>query len=142
MKKVLMGLLAASMLSGAPIAISTSAYAAVVLGSDVCGELPNVKWSWIISSTTSTSGGDTSTTMGDVAYQGNGNVGKADVTTTTSAVIETTTNVCTAINPQGKVNADHSTVTATEVEIAPASSTTTNEVVCNKGSSLPTCPLS
>ena len=141
MKKVLMGLFAASMITAAPIAMSTSAFAAVVAGSDVCGELPNVKWTWSISSSTSTSGGDTSTSMGDVSYIGGGNVGKADVTTTTTAVIETTTNICTAINPAGVPNADHSTTMTTEVEIAPASSTTTNEVVCNPGGVLPSCPL-
>ncbi|TGQ34632.1 hypothetical protein [Mesorhizobium sp. M00.F.Ca.ET.216.01.1.1] len=142
MRKLIVSTAALAILAAFPMGGVQIAQAAVVEGSDVCGELPNVKWSWEISSTSVQSGGETSTTIGDVTYQGAfDQVGKADVTTTTSAIIETTTNTCTAINPAGVPNDDHSTTTTTVVEIAPATSSTVNEVVCNPGSELPDCPL-
>lgn len=65
---------------------------------EVCGTLPNSKWSWVISYDT-----QTSTETSDPYNAGkSGNV-FVDVTTTTTSVAQ-----CTALNPQGKVNADHS----------------------------------
>ncbi|WP_027998650.1 hypothetical protein [Sinorhizobium arboris] len=122
--------------------MTSGAYAAVVEGSNVCGELPNAKWSWAISyGEPVISGGETSTAIGAISYQGNGNVGKAEVTTTTAPTISTTTISCTALNPAGKVNADHSTTTTVVETIDPGGSSTSNQVVCNPGGTLPACPL-
>ncbi|QFI69275.1 hypothetical protein [Sinorhizobium alkalisoli] len=122
--------------------MTSGAFAAVVDGSDICGELPNAKWSWAISySQPVISGGEQTTTLGDVSYNSAGNVGKADVTITTAPTISTVTVACTALNPAGKVNADHSTTVEQVTTLDPGGSSTTNEVVCNPGSSLPNCPL-
>ncbi|WP_324765381.1 hypothetical protein SO078_27050 (plasmid) [Sinorhizobium meliloti] len=128
--------------AAAVMGMTSGAYAAVVEGSNVCGELPNAKWSWAISyGQPVISGGETSTTIGDITYQGNGNVGKAEVTTITAPTISTATVTCTALNPTGKINADHSTTTTVVETIAPGGTSTLNEVVCNPGGTLPACPL-
>lgn len=128
--------------AAAVMGMTSGAFAAVVQGSDVCGELPNAKWSWSISyGEPVISGGETSTSIGNVAYQGNGNVGKADVTTITAPTISTVTVSCTALNPAGKINADHSTATTITEVLDPGGNSTSNEVVCNPGGSLPSCPL-
>ncbi|MDP2358892.1 MAG: hypothetical protein Q8M31_22935 [Beijerinckiaceae bacterium] len=108
--------------AAAAVMMSTSAMAAVD-----CGPLPNPKWSWSIGATTTSTQTEI---IGDIEYNRQGNVGKADVEITV-----TTTTVCTALNPQGKVNLDHSTTIST-------STTTMAEdvVVCNpSGNPVPVC---
>lgn len=129
----------------AMIGMSSAASAAVVAGSEQCGELPNAKWSWSITASAPViSGGETSNSTGDVTYNKPGTVGSALVTTTTAPTLSTTTVSCVAMNPQGKINTDHSTSMETTIVISEGSSTSANQVVCNpnnSGGNLPNCPL-
>jgi hypothetical protein len=70
----------------------------------------------------------TDTQVGEVTYIGDGNVGKADVTTTTYQV-------CLAFNTQS-----NTLVPGQDQEIV-LSTSTSNEVVCNPGAAHPDCPL-
>jgi len=129
----------------ATIGMSSAASAAVVAGSDQCGELPNAKWSWSISTSDPViTGGETTTTIGDVTYNKPGTVGSALVTTTTAPTLSTTTVSCVAMNPQGKINTEHSTSMETTIVIADGSTTSSNDKVCNPNNAsnnLPNCPL-
>lgn len=103
-----------------------------VPGGDVCGALPNAKWSWSISAGDPILGDPT--INGDVSYNHQGNVGSADVTQTSTAVTN-----CTAINPAGVPNADHSTTVTgatTTVDLG-------TQNVCNPSGTLigGTCPV-
>lgn len=106
MKTILAGLFAASTLAVSPIVITTAAHAAIVAGSDVCGELPNSKWTWSIKVTEpQVILGDV--TYGSVTYNGQSGNGSAPASQEVTTIPGST--ICTAHNPAGKINADHST---------------------------------
>lgn len=99
MKKLILAAAAATLMSG-------SAFAATVAGSETCGELPNAKWSWVVTTVpASTTYGD-KTYTGDIAYSGNSGNGSSaysiEVTTTPAYTI------CEAYNPAGVLNTDKS----------------------------------
>jgi hypothetical protein len=126
----------------AAFATASAASAAVVAGSETCGELPNAKWSWNVNvGEPVLSGGEITTSTGDVEYNKPGTVGTVLVTTTTAPTISTSTTTCTAINPQGKINAEHSTSLVSSIVADPGGSTSSSQTVCNPGNSLPNCPL-
>jgi hypothetical protein len=136
----------------AVMGMTAGAFAAAnVSGSDQCGPLPNAKWSWQISTETIRTGGDTHVdTSSSVNYTGNPdkNGYNGFETTTTTTTIEPTYEqvnvVCTAVNPGGQVNADHSTSVAGEVKLVdPGSSSSTNSdpvKICGPGGNTPVCP--
>lgn len=101
----------------------SGAQAAVVDGSDVCGELPNSSWSWVITTDTVTSGGEVSTDTYDaLRTAGNNQFLETFEVTIVAPTYEQTTTNCTALNPAGKINLDHSTTIAGElVEVDPGS---------------------
>ncbi len=145
-------ILAASVAFG----IMSGGSTAIAADSSVCGSLPNAKWSWSISyQTTTTGGGVSSDSSSEISYSNGGKSGNINgtettsTTTTTEPTYEQTNVICTALNPQGKVNADHSTVVVGEaVMIDPGSSTTdtTSEKICGQGKDAsgnpyPACPV-
>ncbi|MBM3606250.1 MAG: hypothetical protein FJX25_16450 [Alphaproteobacteria bacterium] len=119
----------------------TGAQAAVVAGSDVCGELPNVKWSWLTEQQTVTSGGEVSSNSYDQTRVAGNNTFLDTYTTTTVAPTFTTINtICTALNPQGKVNLDHSvTIMGEPVQTDAGSSTTDKTALKVCGPNLTPC---
>jgi len=144
MRKLIMSTAALALVMPLSMGNIQPAGAAVVAGSEFCGELPNAKWSWSISySDPVISGGETSTSTGPVEYNKPGTVGSAIVTTTTTPTISTVTPICSAYNPQNKYNADHSGFgEPISNTIDEGGETSKKEVVCNpSGNPVPVCPL-
>ncbi|WP_353475022.1 hypothetical protein PVT71_15770 [Salipiger sp. H15] len=96
----------------------------MVEGSATCGELPNSKWSWAVSYDTVTIGGDTSTsTYDELRTAGRNQFLDTYTVTTIEPTYEQVNITCTALNPQGKINLDHSTTILGEMTmIDPGSS--------------------
>lgn len=91
----------------------TFSLAALIVGAhtatastEICGSLPNSKWSWEVSVSPETRS-DPEVTYGDVSYSGNSGNGTA--TQTTTVIVTPGQTVCTALNPSGNVVADKST---------------------------------
>ncbi|OHV72730.1 hypothetical protein [Ensifer sp. LCM 4579] len=138
--------------AAAMMGLTSSAFAAVVANSDVCGELPNGKWSWQVTTEVVRTGGETSVSSNtSVNYEGNPNkngYNGFETTTTTTTVTPTyeqTNTICVAINPAGKVNSDHSTSVAGQpVMVDPGSQTSVTSdplKICGPGNNTPVCPL-
>ncbi|MFN7089211.1 MAG: hypothetical protein ACK4P4_01475 [Allorhizobium sp.] len=116
MKKLILAAAAVTLMSGSAFADDS-----------VCGSLPNSKWSWQVTTTTATIGGETSLSSADSTKVAGQNTFLVTTTTTTVApTFEVTTTICTALNPQGKVNLDHSTSVVSEPELIDAGGTTTS----------------
>lgn len=100
-----------------------AANAAIVAGSDTCGELPNARWSWSISTSTVTTGGEVSSEYEEFIRQSGPNAFLVTITTTTTEpTFEATNTSCTALNPAGKVVLDFSfTIEGEPVETIPGS---------------------
>ncbi|MDP2120086.1 MAG: hypothetical protein Q8K28_09300 [Hoeflea sp.] len=124
MKKLILAAAAVTMMSG-------SAFAQALDANAICGadaSLPNAKWSWSVSVYDEQISNPV-TTYSSVTYDGASGNGVADVTTTST---KTTTYICTALNPQGKVAPDKT--------IYPEQTTTSTSVtegvqVCFQGGS-------
>lgn len=100
-----------------------AANAAIVAGSDLCGELPNTRWSWSIDTSTVTTGGEVSTSYEEFVRDAGPNSFLVTITTTTTEpTFEATNTSCTALNPAGKVVLDFSfTIEGEPVETIPGS---------------------
>ncbi|MCG5479579.1 hypothetical protein [Sinorhizobium alkalisoli] len=137
--------------AAAVMGMTSGAFAAVVSGSDVCGELPNGKWSWQITTEMVTTGGETNVSSAtSTSYSGNpdkNGYNGFETTTTTTTVAPTyqqVNTICTAINPAGKVNSDHSTAVPGELVMTDPGSTssvTSDPLkICGPGTNTPECP--
>jgi hypothetical protein len=159
MRKSIILTAALAMLAALPMGGVQIAQAATVAGSETCGELPNVKWTWVITTAVVRTGGGTTTatdTANTFSSAGNNGIPNngwevTSTTTTTAPTYDQTNSICTAVNPAGKVNLDHSTTvegTPVLVDAGGSSTEIDSEVkICdnnntnnNSGNALPACP--